>query len=171
MQQELGRKGKKRAAGVGVLVAVGNEGRSAAEASCGQRRGRGGGWVGDSTDPASDVAEAPDGPGDCERAGTAAPPGGEGAARALKEEAAAPEGTWLSGAVWEPQGSRHTLGARAAAMGRAGPRPGWLGPKRRGQATRPGERERRRMEGGMEEGRNCQPPHPAARQPQVGAAD
>lgn len=151
MQQELGRKGKKRAAGVGVLVAVGNEGRSAAEASCGQRRGRGGGWVGVSTDPASDVAEAPDGPGDCERAGTAAPPGGEGAARALKEEAAAPEGTWLSGAVWEPQGSRHTLGARAAAMGRAGPRPGLAGAEAAGTGDPAGrERERERDEGWRE---------------------
>lgn len=45
IQQELGRKGNERAAGVGVLVAVGNEGRSAAEAFCGQKRGQGGGWV------------------------------------------------------------------------------------------------------------------------------
>lgn len=53
IQQELGRKGKERAAGVGVLVAVGNEGRSAAEASCGQKRGRGGGWVTAATPPAT----------------------------------------------------------------------------------------------------------------------
>lgn len=81
--------------------------------------------MGDSTDPAGDGMMAPDGPRDRKRLGTAVPqpgPGGKGAGRALREEAAVPGGhAGLGGPLGAPGQPPHPgrLG------GRMGPGGGW----------------------------------------------